>query len=165
MHRLSSVAFAAAFLLSGGAAVARDGGNGETPACDSFSMTGGEKTIRVFDRDPVGTSIGDLRIGSRELLDAAGKAVGTVYFKSTVATAGGDSGADVLTSEYFVSFADGWIATQSLYELPDAQDTSQRAADAVLVVTGGTGTFAGVAGSVTIQSGEPPTYEFDLSCN
>ncbi len=137
----------------------------DAPACGAFSMTGGEKIIHVIDNDPIGPSLGDQRIGSRQLLEAAGKVVGTVYYNSTVAAVEPDGSGGVLTSAYFISFADGWIATQSLYVLKNAWDTGQGAGDATLVVSGGTGTFSGATGTITLKAGDPPTYVFDLTCH
>jgi hypothetical protein len=142
-----------------GLAMAADG-----PGCGAFSLAGGEKGVAVVDNPPEGKSIGDTRAGWRKLLDWAGAEVGEVHFVATLAAPEEAGHGDVLASQYFITLAGGWIATQSLYELPNAADTSQRAGNAVLVVTGGTGPFAGASGSVMIEAGDPPTYAFDVRC-
>ena len=53
---------------------------------------------------------------------------------------------------------------QTVYQLPDSTDTSQKASNAVLVVTGGTGPYAGAAGTIEIVAGEAPRYLFELRC-
>jgi len=136
----------------------------DAPACGSFSLTGGEKGVQVVDNGPVGASTGDVRAGWRKLVDKDGKTVGEVHFVATVTDPGTVSHGDVLTSQYFIAFGKDWISAVSLYELPDASDTSQRAGDATLVVTGGTGTFSGASGTIVIQAGDPPTYVFKLTC-
>ncbi len=159
MFKTTALALAIGALPLSGLAMAADG-----PGCGSFSLTGGEKSVAVVDNPPEGKSIGDTRAGWRKLLDAAGAEVGEVHFVATL-TAPEEAGhGDVLASQYFIVLASGWIATQSLYELPNAADTSQRAGNAVLVVAGGTGPFAGASGSVTIEAGDPPTYLFDVHC-
>ncbi len=134
------------------------------PSCGAFFLTGGEKTINLVDNPPKGLSIGDVRAGSRALLGADGSPVADVRFVATVTATATARHGSVLASQYFITFDDGWIATQSVYELADATDTSQRAGDAVLLVTGGMGAFRNARGTVTLKAGDPPTYVFDLTC-
>jgi hypothetical protein len=148
------------FLLS----TAAVGAASQGPACGSYALTGGEKVINVVDNPPEGPSPGDARAGSRQLVDDTGAEVGTVYFVATqTATATADRGS-VLASQYFVWFENGTISSSSVYQLADAADTSQRAGNAVLVVSGGTGAFENAKGRIVIKAGDPPTYEFNLSC-
>jgi len=132
--------------------------------CGDYSLKGGEKGVGVVDNPPTGESIGDTRAGWRKLLDEAGKEIAEVHFVATLTAPETADHGDVLTAQYVVRFADGWLATQSLYELANAADTGQGAGDAVLVVTGGTGPFAGAGGTVAIVAGDPPTYVFDVRC-
>jgi hypothetical protein len=159
MH-LQWLLLAAAVALPNGSALAQGGGT----ACAAFTLTGGEKVISVIDQPPEGPSPGDMRVGSRQLVDDKGSRIGEVHFRSTMTALAAGGRGDILASEYFISFPAGWIASQSLYELPDATDTSQRAGSATLVVSGGTGAFANAKGTVMIEAGDPPTYVFDLSC-
>ncbi len=73
-------------------------------------------------------------------------------------------GGDILAGQYYIRLPDGYIATQTVYQLPDSTDTSQKASNAVLVVTGGTGIYAGAAGTIEIVAGEAPRYLFELRC-
>jgi hypothetical protein len=155
-----SLLFAAAVALLNGSAQAQGAG----PACGAFTLTGGDKVINVIDQPPEGPSVGDKRVGSRQLVDDSGSVVGEVHFKSTMTAVAADGRGDVLASEYFIRFPDGWLVTSSLYELPDATDTSQRAGNATLLVSGGTGAFENAGGVVTIEAGDPPTYVFGLNC-
>ena len=134
------------------------------PACGSFSLTGGEKVIKVVDNPPKGPSPGDVRAGTRQLVDDNGAEVGTVNFVATQTATPTANRGSVLASQYFVNFQNGWISSTSVYELADAADTSQRAGNAVLVVSGGTGAFEDVGGRIIIEAGDPPTYVFDLAC-
>ena len=73
-------------------------------------------------------------------------------------------GGDILAGQYFIRLPDGYIATQTVYQLPDLTDTSQKASNAVLVVIGGTGPYAGAGGTIEIVAGEAPRYVFELRC-
>ena len=156
MLRTAVVAIAAT-LVAGGAVRA-----GEV-ACGAFTLVGGEKGITVVDSPPAGKSAGDMRAGWRRLADEAGTPVGAVHFVA-VLTEPDAAGGDVLAGDYYVRLENGTIASQTVYQLPDAADTSQRARNAVLMVTGGTGAFAGATGTIEIEAGDAPRYVFDLSC-
>jgi len=133
------------------------------PACSAFTLVGGEKGINVIDHPPTGKSPGDVRAGWRKLADEAGNPAGSVQFVATV-TEPDAPGGDILAGEYFIRLAEGYIASQTVYQLPDSTDTSQKAQNAVLVVTGGTGPYAGAAGTIEIVAGVAPRYVFDLHC-
>lgn len=134
------------------------------PGCGSFSLTGGEKVIDVVDNPPEGPSPGDVRAGNRKLVDVDGNEAAVVHFSATLTALPTAKTGSVFASQYFVKFAEGWIATASVYELSDATDTSQRAGNAVLLVSGGLGPFEGATGKIVIEAGDPPTYVFDLTC-
>ena len=145
--------------------VAAVGSLAAEPKCGSFSLTGGEKVINVVDNPPEGPSPGDVRAGNRQLLDAAGNRVADVQFSATLTALPTAGTGGVFASQYFVRFDEGWIASASVYELGDATDTSQRAGgNAVLVVSGGTGAFVNATGKIEIETGDPPTYVFELNC-
>ena len=150
------IAVVAATLLAGAAHAA-------DPSCGAFTLIGGEKGVNVVDNPPAGKSPGDVRAGWRRLADEGGVAAGTVHYVA-VLTEPGAVGGDVLAGDYYVRLAGGTIAAQTLYQLADAGDTSQKAQNAVLIVTGGTGDFAGARGTVEIVAGEAPRYVFDLAC-
>jgi len=134
------------------------------PGCGSFSLTGGEKVIGVVDNPPEGPSPGDIRAGNRQLLDEDGNRVADVHFTATLTALRTADTGSVFASVYFVRFGDGWISLDSVYELSDATDTSQRAADAILLVSGGTDAYDNATGKVRIIGGDPPIYVFDLNC-
>lgn len=148
---------AAAFVTAPGTADAAG------PDCGSFVLVGGEKGINVVDNAPPGKSPGDVRAGWRKLADETGAPVGSVQFVATL-TAPGAEGGDTLAGEYFILLPEGYIASQTVYQLPDSTDISRKAQNAVLVVTGGTGLYAGARGSIEIEAGEAPRYVFDLRC-
>jgi len=133
--------------------------------CGSFSLTGGEKAIDVVDNPPEGPSLGDVRVGNRQLLDKDGNRVADVNFSATLTALPTASTGSVFSSIYFIKFADGWISFTSLYELSDATDTSQRAANSLMLVSAGTGAFENAKGKVEIEGGDPPTYVFNLNCD
>lgn len=135
------------------------------PGCGAFTLVGGEKGFEVVDNPPAGKSAGDTRAGWRKLADESGNPAGDVQFVATLTAPGDDERGDVLTADYFVTLADGWIASTSVYELANAADTSQRAGNATLVVTGGTGAYRGASGTIVIEPGEAPRYVFNLACN
>lgn len=133
--------------------------------CGSFSLTGGGKVADVIDNAPKGPSPGDVRAGTRQLIDNHGNKVANVHYAATLTAMATAKTGSVFASQYFVRFPNGWIASSSVYELADATDTSQRAGNAVLIVSGGTGEFENARGKIVIEAGDPPTYVFDLSCN
>ena len=92
-----------------------------------------------------------------------GNPVGSVQFVATL-TEPGAAGGDVLAGHYYIRLPDGYIASQTVYQLPDSTDTSQKASNAVLIVTGGTGPYAGASGTIEIVAGEAPRYVFELRC-
>lgn len=132
-------------------------------ACGAFTLVGGEKGITVVDNPPEGKSAGDVRAGWRKLADEAGNPVGSVQFVATLTEPGAEGG-DVLAGAYFIRLPEGYIASQTVYQLPDSTDTSQKAQNAILVVTGGTGPYTGVIGTIELVAGTAPRYVFDLRC-
>jgi len=158
-NAVAATSVAAFFFLSAtGAGIAAE------PGCGSFSLKGGEKAIEVVDNPPEGPSLGDVRAGNRQLLDENGNRVADVDFSATLTSLPTADSGSVFSSIYFIRFDDGWISFTSVYELSDATDTSQRAADAIMLVSAGTGAYDNAKGKVRIIGGDPPTYEFDLSC-
>lgn len=155
---------ATAAIVLGFLVVASRADANDAPGCGAFSLTGGEKAIEVIDESPAGKSIGDERAGWRRLLDGDGGEVAEVHFVATLTAPGGGDRGDVLASQYFVRFGGDWMVTASLYELPNADVATKGAGNARLVVTGGTGPFAGAQGTITIEAGNPPTYVFDVRC-
>jgi len=133
------------------------------PACGAFVLVGREKGINVVDNPPAGKSPGDVRAGWRKLADEAGNPVGSVQFVATLTEPGAEGG-DVLAGQYFIRLPDGYIASQTVYQLTDSTDTSQKAQNAILVVTGGTGPYTGVIGTIELVAGTAPRYVFDLRC-
>jgi hypothetical protein len=140
------------------------GGLAADSKCGSFRLTGGKKAINVVDNPPKGPSLGDVRVGNRQLLDKDANRVADVNFSATLTALPTASTGSVFSSIYFIKFVDGWISFTSLYELSDATDTSQRAGTAILLVAGGTGAFENARGKIEIEAGDPPAYVFDLSC-
>ncbi len=134
------------------------------PPCGAFTLVGGEKAINVVDHAPAGKSLGDERVGWRALADEAGNPMGTANFVVTMTRPGAQGEKDLVAGQFFITLPDGWIAAQTIYGIADVADTSQKAASAVLVVTGGTGPYAGAGGTITIGSGDAPGYVFDLHC-
>jgi hypothetical protein len=157
--RITAAGLACAFAVAASAT-----GFAADTKCGSFSLRGGEKVIDVVDNPPRGPSPGDVRAGNRQLIDDGGDGVAVVHFSATLTALPTATSGSTFASQYFVKFADGWIATSSVYELADAKDTSQRAGDAVLLVSGGTGAFENATGTIEIEAGDPPTYVFDLTC-
>lgn len=159
MSRLPTLsAVLAAGILSATAAYAAG------PACGSFTLVGGEKAVNAIDNPPAGKSIGDVRAGWRKLADESGKTIGAVHFVATLTAPGDKTHGDALSGRYFVTLPDGWIAALTFYRLANAADTSQKAGNAILVVAGGTGAYAGARGTITIEAGTAPRYVFDLTC-
>ncbi len=152
----------AALTLAGGV-LAAGTAHATEPLCGAFTLVGGEKGVNVVDNPPAGKSPGDVRAGWRRLADEDGAARGTVHYVA-VLTEPGAAGGDVLAGDYYVRLEAGTIAAQTLYQLPDSTDTSQKAQNAILIVTGGTGIFAGAGGTIEIVAGEAPRYVFDLAC-
>ena len=135
------------------------------PECGSFVLTGGDKTITAVDNLPEGRSPGDKRVGTRLLIDGNGAEVGEeVFVATTAATASADRN-DLMATEFFFSFANGWLTGSALYELPNPDDPLHaQGVDLTVVVTGGAGAFRNASGEVVLTAADPPVFTFELSC-
>lgn len=135
------------------------------PACGAFVLTGGDKTITAVDNPPEGRSPGDKRVGTRVLLADDGQPIGEeVFIATTAATATADR-TDLMATDFYFRFANGWISGSAVYHLPDPDDPLHaRGVDLTVVVTGGAGAFASASGQVVLKAGDPPGFSFDLSC-
>ena len=133
-------------------------------ACQPLRLTGGDKGVTVVDNPPAGKSPGDTRAGWRRLVDEAGAPAGEVHYVATLTEPAANGRGDVLAGQYFITLPDGLVVASTLYELGDAANTGKGAGNAVLVVTGGTGAYAGASGAVTIEAGDRPHYAFALAC-
>ena len=135
------------------------------PQCGSFVLTGGDKTITSVDNPPEGRSPGDKRVGTRILVGGEGQPIGEeVFIATTAALAAGGRG-DLMATDFYFKFSNGWISGSAVYQLPDPDDpVHARGVDLTVVVTGGAGAFDGVGGKVILEAGDPPIFAFDLSC-
>ncbi|MEM7443605.1 MAG: hypothetical protein AAF414_09785 [Pseudomonadota bacterium] len=119
------------------------------------------KTTNIIDHPPEGDSPGDIRVGLRELADQDGNPAGALYFVSTLAQLS-DEGEHLFVADFQVDLPDGLLVGSTNFQR--VNDTTQESAPLVIVITGGSGAYRGASGVLEIESGDRPSYSFDLDC-
>jgi hypothetical protein len=87
--------------------------------------------------------------------------VGVVYMNATLAAVRPD-GEHVFMGDFHFVFRDGLILGKSTYERPN--DTSDYTDPMTVIIIGGSGAYDSAEGTVEIEAGEHPTYNFKLVC-
>jgi hypothetical protein len=102
-----------------------------------------------------GLSLGDLRVTNVELLNAAGKRVGRVTASCAVIETGDDPGESILMNcTTAFKFAKGEILGGGVVDFESVDGQLRPAGDDVQALTGGTGRYLGVYGTVRFNIGE-----------
>ena len=141
-------------------------GAAELPACGSFTLGGGDFHVEVIDRGAEGDSIGDKRIGERELLDEGGNVIGMLRFIEEVVDFGEE--ATVTHSDNIYELPGGTLHADALFLTDQATDAgNQPRSSSSIAVIGGTGVFVRSRGqiSATFTPGKPSSYAFELHCD
>ncbi len=124
------------------------------------------RQLTFVDHPPTGLSIGDNRVGSRNLLDTDGNAVGrTSWIVTVLETGEGDSlGSGAVTQHFELS--NGSIVAHYTYDARKSLDkTPPTAGQRQFAVTGGTGDFRGATGIIEyVLDDGSATYVFDIDC-
>lgn len=111
--------------------------------------------------------VGDVRAGTRRLVDEAGNELG-LYAYSAVVVAVGEGGDDTLLVTRTFSFADGSLAGASTTFHPEIEDLDASPAPIVTVVTGGSGVFREAHGTVEMgpfREDGSRVLTFDVACD
>lgn len=148
-------AAAGALLWAAGGTVAQD-------ACATFSLIGAKKTLHMVDNGAAGDSAGDTRILTRDLTDDSGREFAVAYFVSTMVDANDDGGAR-FTSNVHIVFRDGEMSGATSYVRPN--DETAITTPISVIVHGGTGIYAGAAGTIDVSADDPPVYQFNITCD
>ncbi|WP_421723363.1 hypothetical protein [Bauldia sp.] len=156
---------AALFVLGAGA--------GALAECGPMTLESvpGTREAYFFDHDDSGgPSVGDKRGGHREIRASDGARSGTAYWINTVLAVDAGGAPDALAVELVLALDDGVLFVTQLhdaavedYALPEATTVP---AEARWSVHGGTGAYAGAAGTVAISfddAGES-SYDLDVTC-
>ncbi|MEM9224086.1 MAG: hypothetical protein AAGB11_17020 [Pseudomonadota bacterium] len=139
-------------------------------APDALVSLGKSRVVKYYDADPKGVSIGDVRVGKRDLENEDGNSVGELRWRVTPLNAGDDPDHVALIRRFFM-LPEGMIIAEGIYS-PQAtiNDTSKISiTDGVSAVLGGTGKYRSASGVMTVTpraDGEPQKnrYVFDVNC-
>jgi len=144
------------------------------PPCGTFTIHGSEFEVVPLDLAQEGRTVGDERIGERELKDADGNVVGVFRWVSTVVdTEGGDGDDTIALNHNVYTLPDGTIhaSGQFFFETFMNRNTQPETNPAEsknsIAVTGGTGAYVNSEGEVeaAYTPGEPSKYIFKLQCD
>ena len=136
------------------------------PACGAFTVFGTVEARDFVDLGDVGPTGGDQRVGRYRLSDDGGNDLGVVHFSSIVMPKGQSQERPLLTTLHF-AFANGSLVAISVIGLPRPDDTDAGPdQDLEYAVTGGTGDFAHVSGTLVTRALDDDRREmsFDLDC-
>jgi len=136
------------------------------PVCGVFKVFGSVETRAFVDLGDVGATPGDQRVGRYALLDDDGNDMGVMHFSSIVMPPQKGAEDPVMTTLHY-AFANGTIVALSVIGLPSPADTGAGPDHNLqYAVTGGTGDFAHVSGTLTTRTIEDGRREmsFDLKC-
>ena len=140
--------------------------------CNPMTLTSDDtgRSVDYIDTATDGVSKGDMRIGTRRLLDESGEVVGYRRWLS-IALDGpaGDGERSEVFSSLVISLSDGQIHLQTLADTSRKIDETQQSLltpQDTGVVIGGTGEYAFARGSYTShRDGEKRTYKLDIRCD
>jgi hypothetical protein len=143
----------------------------ELPPCGTFTLFGGPFENFVLDFAKKNDSVGDERIGDRELGDSDGNVVATARRVTTVLETDAGDGNDTPTlAEDVLSLPDGTIHAEGelVYQTilkPETQPESPPIS-APMAIIGGTGACVRSDGEIQINfaPGQPAEYIFKLFC-
>ena len=140
--------------------------------CESFTArTNDDRIVTTFDAGTEGPSIGDVRVGSRALLDSDGNEVGRSRW--IISPLGFDD--DEVPIHYEVRayhiYDDGVLA----YVVPNTQPRTHllqgsptMIPDTEGIIVGGTGVFANARGTITISRTKEPIeleFKYSIACD
>ena len=138
----------------------------DEPKCEVFELIVGEGSTNVIDTGPDGLSIGDSRVGARDLLNADGDVVGELLFNASVVSE--KDGMYRLMGDVHYVFDSGRLHFATVYELPDPStpDLPKTLPSFEYHATGGVGAFEGVSGSTKTTSHDDGSRKivFNISC-
>lgn len=140
----------------------------EHPPCETFTLQSVQVENTAIDTGAQGESLGDERIGSRELADSDGNVVGKLRWVDTlVGVDEGSEGADFSLAASVYSLPGGNLYGQVLLEFTSANDPDEDPRSMMVAIVGGTGAYVRSEGQVEVsfEPGGANTYEFQLYCD
>lgn len=135
--------------------------------CQNFAVRIEIDRVSFFDHGEDGVGAGDRRIGRYNVLSMDGSLLGEFVFVATVLPPT-DDGQHELFADALYTLPGGTLATTLHYQLSDAAETATGATqDFVYPVTGGTGAFAGVRGTLASTTDDEGgrVHAFTLTCS
>lgn len=162
----SSIFGAAAVLALSGSAFA------ETDMCSDGVVytTDAGRQVTFVDAAPDGVSIGDKRIGQKDILDADGEKVGVFRWVATVVQLGDEDSKPVYAVDKSYEFEDGILFGRSLDNVnaPVGDTSKVSIVSGHTNIHGGVGKYSGVSGTKHHERHSETgrfTYHFDVQCN
>lgn len=144
----------------------------ETDVCagEKVYTTDAGRQVTFVDAAPEGTSIGDKRIGQKDLLDENGDKVGVFRWIATVVQVGVGESKPVYAVDKFYEFEEGILIGRSLDNVNSpVGDTSKTSiVSGHTSIHGGVGKYSGASGTKRHERHPETgrfTYHFDIDCN
>ncbi len=136
--------------------------------CSPITLKGSSKDRKVsyVDAGEKGLSAGDMRIGSRSLLDETGTIIGKMRWIATFMEPAEDGAAGISTATRYFELPKGTVFAIGLHRIdhPFADAGVPSIGPANAAITGGTGAYEDATGYISFTPGEEPSYEFDMQC-
>lgn len=143
----------------------------ETDVClqGVVHTTDAGRQVTYVDTAPEGTSIGDKRIGQKDILDENGEKVGVFRWIATVVQTKEGNGKPVYAVDKFYEFEDGVLFGRSLdnSHSPVGDTSKVSIVSGHTNIHGGVGRYAGASGSKHHKRHPDTgkfTYFFDIAC-
>lgn len=144
----------------------------ETDMCSEGVVytTDAGREVTFVDAAPDGVSIGDKRIGKKDILDADGLKVGVFRWVATVVQLGDGDSKPVYTVDKSYEFGDGILFGRSLDNVnsPVGDTSKVSIVSGHTNIHGGVGKYSGVSGVKHHERHSETgrfTYRFDIECN
>ncbi len=158
------IVFSIVLALSGGAYAQSD-------ICSQGVVytTDAGRQVTFIEAAPEGASIGDKRIGQKDILDESGDKIGVFRWIATVIQMGEGDSKPVYAVDKFYEFEDGILFGRSLDNVKSpVGDTSQVSiVSGRTSIHGGVGKYAGASGTKRHERDAETgrfTYHFDVAC-
>ncbi len=170
MKRTATLVIAAA-LFAPGALAQSSNDEGAGSACADIVLTSprDSRVVAYHQIREDGKSLGDLRVGKRDVFDADNNPAGNLHWRIQPTSPTDDPHAMLVNTRYFI-LNDGLIITETLMQpRSELQDTSRIAmSNADAVIMGGTGAYEFAVGTVSASVAEDGsglvTYTFNMEC-
>jgi hypothetical protein len=135
-----------------------------TLECSDFTVMLERDAVEYIDHGEAGLSTGDRRVGRYFLNDDQGNRIGTMDYITTVLVPLSDGHHPLHAAGHHL-FDNGQITHSLIYDLTDPTSEAVVAEQAIFTVTGGTGAFDGVSGSIElVETDGMRQLQYSISC-